>query len=297
MENTGEQGKSPRNLIEMFAAENKQEQKTTMDRKIRKRRFTPGKLAMYGAALIFFGLIGYQLLYGVSQSTLNVDAEKLTIATVSFGPFQEYIVEQGAVMPLTTIYLDAVEGGRVEEVFVEQGERVQEGDPILRLSNAQLQLNVMQREAELFREANSLRQTRVSMEQRRLSLRSSMVNLDYQLLQAKRDYERQAQLLDQELISQEIYDASKDNHEYLGRKHAVTLESQSQDSLFQEAQIQQLEESIERLRFGSGSSRNEPGKSDVASADDRFAVLSQCGNRRIQGTGRAVGADRCRGRF
>ena len=213
MENIGEQGKSPRNLVDMFAAENKQEQKTAMDRKIKKKRFTPGKLAMYGAALIFFGFIGYQLLYGVSQSTLNVDAEKLTIATVSFGPFQEYIVEQGAVMPLTTIYLDAVEGGRVEEVFVEQGERVQEGDPILRLSNAQLQLNVMQREAELFREANSLRQTRVSMEQRRLSLRSSMVDLDYQLLQAKRDYERQAQLLDQELISQEIYDASKDNHD------------------------------------------------------------------------------------
>ena len=178
MENSAEQGKSPRNLVDMFAAENKQEQKTAMDRKIKKKRFTPGKLAMYGAALIFFGFIGYQLLYGVSQSTLNVDAEKLTIATVSFGPFQEYIVEQGAVMPLTTIYLDAVEGGRVEEVFVEQGERVQEGDPILRLSNAQLQLNVMQREAELFREANSLRQTRVSMEQRRLSLRSSMVDLD-----------------------------------------------------------------------------------------------------------------------
>ena len=242
MENSAGQGKSPRNLVDMFAAENKQEQKTTMDRKIKKKRFTPGELAMYGAALIFFGFIGYQLLYGVSQSTLNVDAEKLTIATVSFGPFQEYIVEQGAVMPLTTIYLDAVEGGRVEEVFVEQGERVQEGDSILRLSNAQLQLNVMQREAELFREANSLRQTRVSMEQRRLSLRSSMVDLDYQLLQAKRDYERQAHLLDQELISQEIYDASKDNYEYLGRKHAVTLESQRQDSLFQEVQVQQLEE-------------------------------------------------------
>ncbi|HCP99892.1 MAG TPA: hypothetical protein DIT99_04025, partial [Candidatus Latescibacteria bacterium] len=142
MVNSADQGKSPRNLVDMFAAENKQEQKTTMDRKIKKKRFTPGKLAMYGAALIFFGFIGYQLLYGVSQSTLNVDAQKLTIATVSFGPFQEYIVEQGAVMPLTTIYLDAVEGGRVEEVFVEQGERVQEGDPILRLSNAQLQLNV-----------------------------------------------------------------------------------------------------------------------------------------------------------
>ena len=94
MENSADQGKSPRNLVDMFAAENKQEQKTTMDRKIKKKRFTPGKLAMYGAALIFFGFIGYQLLYGFSQSTLNVDAQKLTIATVSFGPFQEYIVEQ-----------------------------------------------------------------------------------------------------------------------------------------------------------------------------------------------------------
>jgi HlyD family secretion protein len=247
MENPTEQDKSPKNLVDMFAAENKQEPSNTMDRKIKKKRFTPGKVAMYAAALIFFGFIGYQLLSGMSHSTLNVDAEKLTIAPVSHGPFQEYIVEQGVVMPLTTIYLDAVEGGRVEEVFVEQGSRVQEGDPILRLSNANLQLNVMQREAELFREANALRQTRVVMEQRRLGLRAQLVDLDYQFLQAERDYERQGQLLGLELISQQIFDAAKDNYEYLARKLAVTLDSQQQDSLFQTVQIQQLEESIVRL--------------------------------------------------
>lgn len=252
MEHSAEQDKSPKNLVDMFAAEKKQTEdksQNNMDRKIKKKRFTPGKVALYAAALAFFGFIGYQLLFGVSQSTLNVDAEKLTVATVSFGPFQEYVVEQGAVMPLTTIYLDAVEGGRVEEVFVEQGSRVQEGQPILRLSNANLQLNVMQREAELFREANSLRQTRVSMEQRRLNLRSQLVDLEYQLLQARRDFERQSQLLEQDLISQQIYDQAKDNYDYLSRKHAVTLETQRQDSLFQAVQIQQLEESIGRLQL------------------------------------------------
>jgi HlyD family secretion protein len=236
-----------KNLVDLFASEKRPEQHTAMDRRIEKKWWTPRRTALVALAALFTGLVGYQLLT-IRTDTLNVEAEKLTISEVTYGPFQEYIVEQGAVMPLTTIYLDAIEGGRVEEVFVEQGAQVQKGDPILRLSNANLQLNVMQREAELFEQVNYLRGTRVTMEQRRLDLRAQMVELDYQLALKKREYDRKAALVKENLIAQEDYEKTRDDYEYLARKREVTLETQRQDSLFRAVQIEQLEESIDRMR-------------------------------------------------
>ena len=247
MDQPEDQPEKPANLVEMFAAEKRPEQHGSMDRKLDKRFWTTRRIAVAAFVALFLGLIGYQLLYGTGPSTLNVDTEKLTLSEVTHGPFQEYIVEQGTIAPLTTIYLDATDGGRVEEVFVEQGSRVMAGDAILRLSNPNLQLNVMQREADLFRETNNLRQTRVNLETRRLDLRAQRVDLDYQLLTAKRDYERQEQLLKRELNSQEEYDKAKDLYDYLVRKREVTVETQKQDSLYQSVQVEQLEESISRM--------------------------------------------------
>ena len=248
MTNKRQNGEDPKGLVEMFSTERQREQHSTMDRRIEKKRFTPRRIAIGGlaAAVIAFG--AYALL-SVNPSSLNVDAEKLTLAPVTYGPFLEYIVEQGEVMPLRTIYLDAVEGGRVEEVYVEQGTHVEEGTPILRLSNANLQLSVMQREAELFREVNRLRETRVTMGQRRLSMRAELVETEYQLRQAEREYARQDALLAADLVSRQEYDEAKDNLEYLTRRRDVTVETLRQDSLFQMIQIRQLEESIDRLRL------------------------------------------------
>ena len=248
MTDSRQNGENPKDLVGMFTAERQREQDNTMDRRIEKKRFTPRRIAIGGlaAAVIAFG--AYALL-SVNPSSLNVDAEKLTLAPVTHGPFLEYIVEQGAVMPLTTIYLDAVEGGRVEEVYVEQGTHVEEGTPILRLSNANLQLSVMQREAELFREVNRLRETRVTMGQRRLSMRAGLVETEYQLRQAEREYARQDEMFKADLTSRQDYDEAKDNLEYLTARRDVTVETLRQDSLFQTIQIRQLEESIDRLRL------------------------------------------------
>ena len=241
-------GEASKDLVGMFAAERQREQDNTMDRRIEKKRFTPRRIALGGlaAAVIAFG--AYALL-SVNPSSLNVDAEKLTLAPVTHGPFLEYIVEQGEVMPLRTIYLDAVEGGRVEEVYAIEGSQIEQGTPILRLSNATLQLSVMQREAELFREVNRLRETRVTMGQRRLSMRAGLVELNYQLRLAEREYARQDEMFKAELTSRQDYDDAKDNLEYLTNKRDVTVETLRQDSLFQTIQIQQLEESIDRLRL------------------------------------------------
>ena len=248
MNESTQNGEQPKGLVEMFVEEDSKEQHGTMDRRIEKKRFTPRRIVLGGLAMLILAFAGYEL-SAIDSSSLNVEAGKLTTAPVTYGPFLEYIVEQGAVMPLTTIYLDAVEGGRVEEVYVEQGTHVEEGTPILRLSNANLQLSVMQREAELFREANRLRETRVTMGQRRLSMRAELVETEYQLRQAQREYERQDALLAADLVSRQEYDEAKDNLEYLTRRRDVTVETLRQDSLFQMIQIQQLEESIDRLRL------------------------------------------------
>ena len=241
-------GEDPKGLVGMFTAERQREQDNTMDRRIEKKRFTPRRIAIYGAAVLVIAFTAWQLLT-INPSSLNVDAEKLTLAPVTHGPFLEYIVEQGEVMPLTTIYLDAVEGGRVEEVFVEEGSKIEEGTPILRLSNANLQLNVMQREAELFREVNRLRETRVTMEQRRLAMRAELVRLEFEFRKAEREYTRQDEMFKADLASRKEFDEAKDNLEYLTRSRDVTVETLRQDSLYQTIQVQQLEESIDRLRL------------------------------------------------
>ncbi|MXX04977.1 MAG: HlyD family efflux transporter periplasmic adaptor subunit [Gemmatimonadetes bacterium] len=248
MSDKRQNGEESKGLVGMFTAERQREQDNTMDRRIEKKRFTPRRITIGGlaAAVIAFGVY---VLLSVNPSSLNVDAEKLTLAPVTYGPFLEYIVEQGEVMPLTTIYLDAVEGGRVEEVYVEQGTHVEEGTPILRLSNANLQLSVMQREAELFREVNRLRETRVTMGQRRLSMRAGLVETEYKLRQAEREYARQDEMFKADLTSRQEYDEAKDNLEYLTARRDVTVETLHQDSLFQTIQIRQLEESIDRLRL------------------------------------------------
>ena len=248
MNESTQHGEQPKGLVERFAEEDSKEQHGTMDRRIEKKRFTPRRMALGSLAVLILAFAVYEL-SAIDSSALNVDAGKLTTAPVTYGPFLEYIVEQGAVMPLTTIYLDAVEGGRVEEVYVEQGTHVEEGTPILRLSNANLQLSVMQREADLFREVNRLRETRVTMGQRRLEMRAQLVELDYDLRQAEREHARQTALLEADLASRQEYEDAKDNLEYLTRKRAVTVETLHQDSLFQAVQIQQLEESIDRLRL------------------------------------------------
>ena len=248
MTNKRQNGEASKGLVGMFTAERQREQDNTMDRRIEKKRFTPRRIALGGLAAVVMAFGAYALL-SVNPSSLNVDAEKLTLAPVTHGPFLEYIVEQGEVMPLRTIYLDAVEGGRVEEVYVEQGTHVEEGTPILRLSNANLQLSVMQREAELYREANRLRETRVTIGQRRLSMRAGLVETEYWLREAEREYTRQDEMFKADLTSRQDYDKAKDNLEYLTRRRDVTVETLHQDSLFQTIQIRQLEESIDRLRL------------------------------------------------
>ena len=115
-----------------------------MDRRLEKRRFTPRRVALGAALLLLAGLCGYALLADFGVRRLNVQRERLTLSAVELGPFKEYIPVRGTVLPLHTVYLDALESGQVVQVFVEEGALVAEGDPLLRLANPDLELTILQ---------------------------------------------------------------------------------------------------------------------------------------------------------
>ncbi len=218
-----------------------------MDRKITKKRWNAKRIIIFSFATLLIFLVFYQLILGDSSSKLNVERERITVSKVTRGPFREYIPVTGAVIPIKTVYLDAVEGGRVAKRFVEAGTMVKKGDPILELENTNLLLDIMFREAELFQASNNLRNTRLAMEQNRLNLRGELIDLNYRLKALKREYERNKELVRKNLISKETFEQSRDEYEYNQKRKELAIESYKQDSLFRKIQIGQLEASLNRM--------------------------------------------------
>jgi len=218
-----------------------------MDRKIEKKRWTPKKLTGIAGGVIVGVLIIYQIGFSDKSSRLNVERQRLVISTVKRGDFQEFIPVIGTVIPIKTIYLDAIEGGSVEHLFLEAGSYVNKSDPILRLANTNLLLDIMYREAELFQQSNNLRNTRLAMEENRLALKAQLIELDYRIKQSKRNYDTQAELAEKSLIAQQQFEAAQDEYDYLLQTRDLTMESHQQDSTFREVQLEQLEESLVRM--------------------------------------------------
>lgn len=219
-----------------------------MDRKIEKKQWPPKRIIKYALIGSFILIVIYGFLLGDNSSKLNVETEKITISTVEKGPFQEFIPVTGTVIPITTIYLDAVEGGQVQKIFAEAGSMVNKGDKILQLENTDMLLDIMFREAELFQQSNNLRNTRLAMEQNRLNLKSQVAQIDYQLTRSRRLFERNKQLLEKSLISQLEFEQAKDEYDYNLKQKELAIETFQQDSIFRKVQIQQLEASLHRMQ-------------------------------------------------
>jgi HlyD family secretion protein len=219
-----------------------------MDRRIDRPRF---HLAKAAAVLLLLAAsagvaVGFLRTHGVR--TLAIDPARVTIGTVTAGAFEDFIPVRGTVMPLETVYLDAVEGGRVEKVYAEEGSVVEAGQPILELSNSALQLDVISREADVTEQMNNLRNTRLALEQNRLSLKRELVEVDYQIKRLGRLAERRKELLDRRLIARQDYDDAADELEYYENRRKITVESQQQDERMRLAQIASLESGVEQLQ-------------------------------------------------
>ena len=218
-----------------------------VDRKIEKKLWTPKRLALGAGALAFLVLVAYAIASTSGGKRLNVEREKITVATVTEGPFQETISVTGNILPRTTVYLDAVEGGRVEEVFVREGAVVEEGQPILRLSNNDLQLRLLNAEAQRIEQRDRLQNTRFNMETNSLNLRQQLAEMNFQIQRLNRQYDRNKELFDKRLISAQEFEQVRDERDYYIRRKELTLQAFRQDSLRMESQISQMESALARM--------------------------------------------------
>ncbi len=217
-----------------------------MDRKIEKKKWPPKRIALFAGSALFVAFVVYIFVFGMSKSSLNVRAERLTVSEVVRGPFQEYIPVMGNVLPYYH-YLTADEGGTVEEIYLEAGSKLKKGDPIIRLGNTNLLINLMWREAEVFQQVNNLRSTRLEMERYRLQLSQQLALVDNNLQQQRRIYERYQELIKDDLISQHEFELAKDQYEYLVENKKLTIESQAKDLEFRQRQIEALESQVTRM--------------------------------------------------
>ncbi len=199
--------------------------------------------AMAGGAFLLVCLLYF--IFRDTSSSMKVDKERLTISTIVQGEFNDYIRVIGQVLPDRIIYLDAIEGGRVEERLIEEGAQVKAGDVILRLSNPLLNIGILQSEADLAYQENELRNTRISMEQEHLRLQQDRISLNKELVQKDRQYER---LYNKQLLAREDFLQAKEDYES-ARDQLVVLDQRiRQDDLFRSSQLESLDENIRNMK-------------------------------------------------
>ena len=222
-----------------------------MDKIIEKKKgwraaFTKKALPYWGGALVLALVLW--LVFRDNSATLRVNADSLTISQVSQGEFNDYIRISGQVQPMTTIQISPQEGGIVQEIVTEEGSRVQAGDVIVRLSNDNLDLQILNSEAELAEKENILRNTLISMEQQKLSLKQDKLQLQTEVARLKRKYEQNKALYEDRLIAREDYLTSKEDYELAAGKLELVKDRAEQDSLYRSVQILQMQESLDNMR-------------------------------------------------
>ena len=223
-----------------------------MDRTIEKKKgmalvFSKKALPYWGGGLLLC-LIGYILIKD-NVSTLRVNAETLSINKVTEGEFNDYIRISGQVQPMTTIQLSPLETGVVKEIFMEEGSHVKAGDKILRLTNENLDMQILNSEADLAEKENILRNTMISMEQQRLSVNQEMLQLEMEVRRYRRTYESQKSLYAEDLIAKEDFLKAEEDYQLAKDKLELVKERSVQDSLYRSVQVEQMQESLRNMRI------------------------------------------------
>ncbi len=217
-----------------------------MDRKIKKKKWTVSRIATIGAGGLFVIFVLYSFIFADKGSKLNVELEKINVAEVHKGEFREFIPVDGTVMPIKTIRLDAIEGGIVDRKFYEGGIMVDKGDTILKLANNNLVQNFIREETQAFILINNLENTKLSIKQNQFNLRSNLVELDFQIDEARDAYERGKELYQEKVISEQEFLRLKRDYDRLVANREIAIESARFDSLNAVTQIAQTEATLER---------------------------------------------------
>jgi len=220
----------------------------SMDKPIPRKKGLQKKHIGYIAGAVVFLILLYVAFFADRTSTYRVEKEKLIIESVVEGQFNDYITVPGTVEPISTIFLDAQEGGRVEEILIEEGSMVKKGDVILRLSNPDLYLNILDSEAQLAEKENFLRNTQIAMEQDRLQIKRELLNLKYDIERKERNYLQNVALMKDSLISREEFLRSKEDVEMAQQSQELFIERQKQDSVFRSVQVNNLINNLDNMR-------------------------------------------------
>ena len=220
-----------------------------MDRRLEKRRFTPRRIALGAALLLLAGLCGYALLADFGVRRLNVQRERLTLSAVELGPFLEYIPVRGTVVPLRTVYLDALESGQVVQVFAEEGDRGGGWRPAAAPRQPRTRADHPAAGGRAGAQQGGAAQRPADHGAGLLASRKALMEIEYRLAVDKRNFERYQDLPAEDLaaiMSRQEYERLRDEYEYSARRMALTRETQTQDSLLAASKVAQLVSAVER---------------------------------------------------
>ena len=222
-----------------------------MDRRIEQKKgwrlaFSRKAMPYWGGALLLAFILW--LIFRDNSSTLRIDGDTITTGDVTAGEFNDYIRISGQVQPMTTIQISPLEGGVVEEIIAEEGSHVRKGDEILRLSNENLDLQILNSEAELAEKENLLRNTMISMEQQKLSVKQERLQLQMEVRRYRRAYEQQKALYEEKLIARETWMQAEEDYLLAMDKLELVKDRELQDSLYRSVEIEQMQESLDNMK-------------------------------------------------
>ena len=223
-----------------------------MDRKIEKKKgialaFTKKALPFWGGALLLAFILW--LIFRDDAQKLRIDADNITVSTVTQSEFNDYIRISGQVVPMTTIQISPLEGGVVQQIVTEEGSRVSAGDVILVLSNENLDMQILNSEADLAEKENILRNTMLQMEQQKLSVEQEKLQLQMEAQRNRRTYEAQKALYADGLIAREDYLKAEEDFELSTSRLKLVENRAKQDSLHRSVEINQMRESLDNMRL------------------------------------------------
>lgn len=217
---------------------------TSMDRVIKKKKWTPRKIALYvGLPLGILALLGLAM-SSVGSSRLKVKKERLSIATVQEGPFQEFIPINGEVRAQNTVFVTAIEGGQVKDIYLEGGEIVSKGDVILQLANPQVELSYMNLQTNLLEQADQLRNTKITLETSELQLKDQLAQIQFQVTDLGQQFKRNKKLFEDSVISEQEFMTLKNNYEQFLKREKLMLERIRKDSILRVQQLEQVDKSL-----------------------------------------------------
>ncbi len=219
-----------------------------MDRVIAKKRWSKKRIFTIAAITGVAMLIAASIFFTSGRSKLNVDTERITISEVKKGSFQEFIPVNGVVLPITTIYLDAVEGGRVEEKYVEDGAFMKKDQPILRLSNTDLELSLVNQETSVFNLLTQMQISRNAAQQNTINRLTQMTDAESALKEAERIYTMDKKLYDQKVIALQEFKQAENNYNYQLQRKKLSSQVLKQDSVSTRQEVSQAKQSYERTQ-------------------------------------------------